>query len=288
MLLGISIFTISNLMGKQISEDFDSLDIKKISNDIESEFSFKEGTFELKERIAKIKTPGTYHFLDSIQTLNMVVNYWGESPSNAKHLGILAKKGIPVFSSNAIVFTIDYFHDGHVFIDNEDILNEDYFIDHYIKSIDSTNANRIKDNLEEIHLNGWALEPHFDSKLHTLYWIEDIRIGKEKEPRICATICFLGRNGYLRFTSVADKSVLEILQNDIHQVMNSIQFYKDSAYNSYSPSKDQASLKSIESLILGYNFPEMRVQQFFSKYWKLATFSILFFGILFLGMFLKK
>jgi uncharacterized membrane-anchored protein len=275
----------SGLCAQEVLDDtlMDATDFNALTRDIESEFQFTEGDVSILPGVAHIKLPNGFRFLDAIQTQKMLKDYWGESnPEN--HLGCIANKGISVFAPEAIVFTIDYIQAGHIEETNFELLAHEEFLQHMQKSVDSSNKLRKEAGLESITLNNWALAPVFNKERHLLYWVEDIHIGSEKEERLSANMCVLGRSGYLRLSAITLKTVMPELKKGLDELAVSIDFEKEHHYTAFLPSHEKTSGISLDALILGHNFPQKGFMHILSKYWKVAFFLVIVFGLVILGL----
>ncbi len=282
-LIFIPVLAQENVDSTIFSEGF-----QEATKEIESNYTFQQGHIKLIEDMVSIHVPAHFHFLDSKQTKDLLINYWGEAEENAHHLGLISSRNLSVFAPDAIVFTLDYVKAGHILEDREEVFTDDDFLNHFKNSIDSTNKKRKEAGLEAVSLKGWALKPKFDSQSHALYWIEDIALGQNSESRLSANLCILGRSGYIRFSSVCVKEVLEKLKNDLIILASSLRFESEHQYSDFKPAHEKASQLSLEALILGYNYPKSSWTNLLSKYWKLASFLILIFGFIFLNMYPKK
>jgi uncharacterized membrane-anchored protein len=249
-----------------------------LSSEIESSFHFQTGDVVLKKDFAHCTLPSNYQFLDSIQTREMLINFWAESENNAHHLGLISNKTSSVFAPKALVFTVDYIADAHVSENKQNDLNEQALFDHLKRSIDSSNVNRKQAGLEFIQISNWAMSPIYNAERHALYWIEEIEIGDSREKRLSANACILGRTGYIRLSSIVMFSELKQLLNEFPELSNSIQFYKNQEYVAFTNTEKQAHI-NLDALILGYSLPD---QQFGKGNFFILAFSMmLFIGIIF-------
>lgn len=284
LLLGFML-CLSGLSAQEILDDtlMEANDFNALTRDIEAEFQFSEGNVTILPGVARLKLPNNFRFLDAAQTQKMLKDYWGESnPEN--HIGIIANKGVSVFAPEAIVFTIDYIPAGHIEENNFELLTHDEFLQHMQHSVDSSNKLRKEAGLESITLHDWALAPVFNEERHHLYWIEDIRIGEEKEERLSANMCLLGRSGYLRLSAITLKTVMPELKKGLDELAASIEFEKEHHYASFLPSHEKTSGIALDALILGHNFPQKGFMHMLSKYWKVAFFLVIVFGLVILGL----
>ena len=264
-------FAQSNIFAQE--QDYESL-----SSEIESSFHFQTGDVVLKEDFAHCILPSNYQFLDSIQTREMLINFWAESENNAHHLGLISNKTTSVFAPKALVFTVDYIADGHVSENKQNDLIEQALFDHLKRSIDSSNVNRKQAGLEFIQISNWAMSPIYNAEKHALYWIEEIEIGDRREKRLSANACILGRTGYIRLSSIVMFSELKQLLNEFPELSNSIQFYKNQEYVAFTNTEKHAHI-NLDALILGYSLPD---QQFGKGNFFILAFSMmLFIGIVF-------
>ena len=272
------LFSESNIFAQE--QDYESL-----SSEIESSFHFQTGDVILKKNFVHCQLPSNYQFLDSIQTREMLINFWAESENSANHLGLISNKSTSVFAPEALVFTVDYIADGHISESKQNDLNEDALFEHLKRSIDSSNVNRKQEELEFIQISNWAMAPVYNAEKHTLYWIEEIEIGDSREKRLSANACILGRAGYIRLSSIVLFSELKQLLNEFPELSNSIQFYRDHEYTAFTSSEKHAHI-DLDALILGYSLPN---QQFGKGNFFILAFSIMIFiGIVFWLMNRKK
>ena len=276
------------LAQENVDSTIHSEGFQEVSKEIESNYTFQQGQINLIEDMVSIHVPAHFHFLDSKQTKDLLINYWGEAEENAHHLGLISSRNLSVFAPEAVVFTIDYVKAGHILEDRDEVFMDEDFLNHFKNSIDSSNKKRKEAGLEAVSLKGWALKPKFDTQSHALYWIEDIALGQNSESRLSANLCILGRSGYIRFSSVCVKEVLEKLKNDLTILATSLRFEPEHQYSAFKPAQEKASQLTLEALILGYNYPKSSWANLLSKYWKLASFLILIFGFIFLNMYPKK
>ena len=272
------LFSKSNIFAQE--QDYESL-----SSEIESSFHFQTGDVVLKKDFAHCQLPSNYQFLDSIQTREMLINFWAESENNAHHLGLISNKSTSVFAPKALVFTVDYIADGHVSDSKQSVLSEASFFDHLKRSIDSSNVNRKQAGLEFIQIRNWAMSPVYNAEKHVLYWIEEIEIGDSHEKRLSANACILGRAGYILLSSIVLYSELKHLLNEFPELSGSIQFYKNQEYAAFT-SAEKGAHTDLDALILGYSLPD---QQFGKSNFFILAFSIMIcIGIVFWLMNRKK
>jgi uncharacterized membrane-anchored protein len=272
------LFSQSNIFAQE--QDYESL-----SSEIESSFHFQTGDVIIKKDFAHCQLPSSYQFLDSIQTREMLINFWAESENSAHHLGLISNKSTSVFAPKALVFTVDYIDDGHVSENKQNDLNEQTLFEHLKRSIDSSNVNRKQAELEFIQISNWAMAPVYNAEKHTLYWIEEIEIGESREKRLSANACILGRAGYIRLSSIVLFSELKQLLIEFPELSNSIEFYKNQEYGAFTNTEKLAHI-DLDALILGYSLPD---QQFGKGNFFMLAFSImLFIGLAFWFMNRKK
>ena len=273
-------FSPSNIFAQE--QDYESL-----SSEIESSFHFQTGDVVIKKDFAHCILPSNYQFLDSVQTREMLINFWAESENSAHHLGLISNKSTSVFAPKALVFTVDYIADGHVSDYKQNDINDPSLFDHLKRSIDSSNINRKQAGLEFIQIRNWAMSPIYNAEKHALYWIEEIEIGESREKRLSANACILGRAGYIRLSSIVLYSELKQILNEFPELSNSIQFYKDQEYSAFTSSEKHAHT-DLESLILGYSLPDQNCGYPDQQFYLIAFSLMLLMGGLFWLMNRKK
>ena len=274
------LFSESNIFAQE--QDYESL-----SSEIESSFHFQTGDVILKKDFAHCQLPSNYQFLDSIQTREMLINFWAESENSANHLGLISNKSTSVFAPEALVFTVDYIADGHISDKKQNDLNEQALFEHLKRSIDSSNVNRKQEELEFIQISNWAMAPVYNAKKHVLYWIEEIEIGDSREKRLSANACILGRAGYIRLSSIVLFSELKQLLNEFPELSNCIQFYKNQEYAAFS-SNEKHAYTDLDALILGHSLPDQNCVYPSYLFFEIVSYLMFFIGIAFFLINRKK
>ena len=262
-------------------------DYESLSSEIESSFHFQTGDIVLKKDFAHCQLPSNYQFLDSIQTREMLINFWAEAENSAIHLGLISNKSTSVFAPEALVFTVDYIADGHISDNKQNDLNEQALFEHLKRSIDSSNVNRKQAELEFIQISNWAMAPVYNAEKHVLYWIEEIEIGDSREKRLSANACILGRAGYIRLSSIVIFSELKQLLNEFPELSNSIQFYRDQEYTAFTSSEKHAHI-DLDALILGHSLPDQNCVYPSYLFFEIASSLMFFIGIAFFLINRKK
>ena len=262
-------------------------DYESLSSEIESSFHFQTGDVVLKKDFAHCQLPSNYQFLDSIQTREMLINFWAESENSANHLGLISNKSTSVFAPEALVFTVDYIADGHISDKKQNDLNEQALFEHLKRSIDSSNVNRKQEELEFIQISNWAMAPVYNAEKHTLYWIEEIEIGDSREKRLSANACILGRAGYIRLSSIVLFSELKQLLNEFPELSKSIQFYKNQEYAAFTNTEKHAHI-DLDALILGHSLPDQNCVYPSYLFFEIASSLMFFIGIAFFLINRKK
>ncbi len=137
---------------------------------------YEQGDIDLRGGLAKLSVPKEFNFLGPEDAETVLVNLWGNPPSQEKPLGLLIPAGMTPISSNVWVVTIHYSEDGYVKDNDATKINYDDLLKKMQKGIVENNKEREKAGYPDITLVGWAAPPHYDSDTHKLYWAKEPQI----------------------------------------------------------------------------------------------------------------
>src|ERR1700761_9058327 len=103
----------------QAQIDTNGLDQKQLATvakmeSIAKTLKYQEGTIVIKDGLATLKLPPEFRYLGPDDAEKVLVDLWGNPPSEQKSLGMLIPAGVTPLSSNAWAVTIDYSEDGYV------------------------------------------------------------------------------------------------------------------------------------------------------------------------------
>lgn len=274
---------------KQIpQEQLESL-IKEMKEheEIASKLKFQQGEIKLKDGLATLKVPANFRYLDPDQTDTVLVQLWGNPPSQEKTLGMLFPAEISPASPESWGVVITYDEDGYVKDDEASSINYDDLLKEMQEGTREANQERTKQGYDAVELIGWAAPPRYDQAAHKLYWAKELSFGGAPEHTLNYDIRALGRRGVLSLNAVASMSQLQTIQKDMQQVLGFVEFNEGHRYGDYVAGMDKVAAYGIGGLIAGKLAAKAGLFKlllvFAAKFWKLLVVAAVA-----IGAFVKK
>jgi uncharacterized membrane-anchored protein len=271
---------------KQIpQEQLDSmLKAMKEREEIASGLKFQQGEIKLKDGLATLKVSAKFRYLDPDQTDTVLVQLWGNPPSQEKTLGMLFPAEISPSAPESWGVVITYDEDGYVKDDEAAGINYDDLLKGMQEGTREANQERIKQGYEAIELIGWAAPPRYDQTAHKLYWAKELSFGGEPEHTLNYDIRALGRRGVLSLNAVASVSQLQMVEKDMREVLSFVEFNEGHRYGDYVAGVDKVAAYGIGALIAGKLAAKAGLFKllllFAAKFWKLLIIAALAIGAL--------
>jgi len=246
---------------------------------IEHTFHYEHGTINLKNGVAKIIIPQGFKFLNSEQAEKVLVDLWGNPKSDNLTLGLIVPEKQGVLSQNGYVFNIQYDEIGFVKDDDADDIDYEELLTQMKDETIEESKNRVKEGYESISIVGWAAKPFYDEDRKILHWAKEIKFGNAPINTLNYNVRVLGRKGVLVLNAIATESELPLVQKDISQVLDIVQFNEGYQYKDFDSSVDEVAAWTIGGLVAGKVLAKVGLFAVFAKFGKLIILALLgFFG----------
>ena len=105
--------------------------------------------------------------------------------------------------------------------------------------------------MTELHVDGWAQEPHYDRANHRLIWALNVHTADDPQTIINYSIIALGREGIISITLADSNNNLEKNKQSANQLLNTISFNQGNRYEDYSSATDKTAEYGLTALIVG-------------------------------------
>jgi uncharacterized membrane-anchored protein len=284
----ICIFSINIFYAQQEPQEQIEIDEEEIYNkyrdSIEQSFTYSYGKIDLDNGMATINVPQGYKFLDGNQSKKVLEDLWGNPPSN-ETLGLLFPEDITPLSDNfSYAVEIEYLEEGYIDDDDAKDLNYDDLLKEMQNDTKLANGERIKQGYVTVELIGWAAEPFYDSQNHKLHWAKEIKFGDDEINTLNYNIRVLGRKGFLNLNAIGDMNVLPKVQNDVNNILASVEFNEGHRYSDFNPDLDKVAAYGIGGLIAGKVLAKAGAFAFLLKFWKIIAIG----AVAMLGGFRKR
>ncbi len=243
---------------------------------IENSFSYQTGKVELEGGLAVINVPEGYKFLDAKQSNYVLTDLWGNPPSET--MGMLFPEDIsPVSENFTYAIDVSYSDEGYIEDDDAKDLNYDDLLEEMQGDAKAANEQRTELGYPTIDLVGWAAPPFYDETNKKLHWAKEIAFEGEMANTLNYNIRVLGRGGYLNLNAIGEMSILPQVQNDIDNILNSVDFNPGHKYADFDPSMDKVAAYGIGGLIAGKVLAKAGFFALLLKFWKVIAIGVVAF-----------
>ncbi|MGL4364859.1 MAG: DUF2167 domain-containing protein [Bacteroidales bacterium] len=234
---------------------------------------YETGEIELDGKVAKIKVPSGFKFLNAAQSRTVLEDLWGNPPQTSV-LGMLFPENATAISDSTWAFIINYEAIGYV--EDKDATDMDY--DDLLKQMKEDVAEdskaRVKEGYPAITLIGWADTPHYDASHKTLHWAKEVSFAEEEEHTLNYGIRVLGRKGVLSLNAVGSMANLNKIKPQINRIVESATFGEGNKYSDFDPSVDKVAAWTIGGLVAGKVLAKVGFFAFFAKFAKVIFVAI--------------
>ncbi|MDB5677229.1 DUF2167 domain-containing protein [Sphingomonas bacterium] len=190
-----------------------------------------------------------YYFLGADEARKVLVDVWGNPPSEADGvLGLVIPAGKTVFD-NAWGAVITFNDSGYVTDDDADSADYDKILTDMQSGEADNNAERVKGGYKAIHLVGWAQPPSYDKANHSLIWARDLRFDGVPVDTLNYDVRILGRKGVLSMNMLWDMPHLNEVRAAAQDFGKVATFTSGATYAEYNSGTDKAAGYGLAGLV---------------------------------------
>lgn len=213
--------------------------------------NFQTGKVIVGDNLASLNLPENLVFLDGEDANRVLVDAWGNPPTDELPLGMILPAGISPLADESWAVTVEFEESG--FVSDEDAADIDYaeMLEQLQEETVESNAWRAENGYEPIELLGWAAQPHYDAQGKKLHWAKELRFGDSDINTLNYNIRVLGRKGVLVLNFIANMDQLPEIQANVPAVLAMTEFNDGSRYADFDPDIDQVAAYGIGALIAG-------------------------------------
>ena len=255
---------------------------------VEATLNYQYGTIDINGGLAQIVVPAGFKFLDAEQSEFVLTELWENPPSES--LGMLLPEDISPLSDNfTYAVEITYSDEGYISDEDAEGIDYDELLEEMQKDTQDGNEFRIENGYDTIELIGWASEPFYDNDAKKLHWAKELKFGDYEINTLNYNIRVLGREGYLNLNAIGDMDALPHINNDIDQILASVEFTEGNRYADFNPDIDKVAAYGIGGLVAGKVLAKAGVFAGLMKFWKIILVGIVgAFGVLRKKLFRKE
>ena len=208
------------------------------------------GTIAISSAGATLTVPDNYYFLNAKDAEKVLVDVWGNPPSEYT-LGMLFPAEMTPFDSDAWAVTIEYEEDGYVSDEDADKINYADLLEQMQDETKESNKWRAEQGYEPIELVGWAATPYYDQVANKLHWAKEIKFGDQDINTLNYNIRVLGRKGVLVLNFIAGIDQKDLITEQLDTVLAMAEFDQGSTYSEFDPNIDKIAAYGIGALVAG-------------------------------------
>lgn len=254
---------LTNAHSQEMPEDY-ALQI----DSIERSFTYQHDTIQLRNGIGKIIVPDGFKYLDAEQSERVLVDLWGNPQSTDMTLGMILPEELGVMSDSGYVFNIQYDEIGYVEDGDADDIDYDALLVEMQGETEEANKERSEAGYEPISIIGWAAPPYYDKERKILHWAKELQFGNAPEHTLNYNIRVLGRRGVLVLNAISTMPNMVWVKQDLHHVLNIVQFNDGYQYKDFDPSVDEVAGWTIGGLVAGKVLAKVGFFAVLLKFWK--------------------
>lgn len=211
----------------------------------------QEGSVTLPNGVARFDLPQGYRFLNATDAKKVIVDLWGNPPSNAADvLGMVLPAGEQLDNASSWAAVVTYEADGYVSDHDADEIKYDDLLKQLKESNVEANVERKAAGYPEMVLKDWAITPHYDKERKALHWAKELDSG-DGVNTLNYDLRILGRKGVLSLNGVASIDRLKDVEAAAPELLKIVQFQPGYRYEEFNEKTDKKSEYSLASLVLG-------------------------------------
>jgi uncharacterized membrane-anchored protein len=242
---------------------------------IEKGLKYETGEVKIGSNLATIKIPIGFRFLDAKQAERIVYEVWGNPKGeDSKLYGMIVPEKMDVTEHDSWAFILEYDDMGFVKDDDADKINYDDMLKEMQGEEKEENEARKKQGFDAVHMVGWAQKPYYDKEKKVLHWAKEIAFGDSDEHTLNYNIRVLGRKGVLVLNAVGGMNNLPDINQNIANVLSSVQFTEGSRYADFNPSGDKVAAWTVGGLVAGKVLAKVGLFAVIAKFGKLIFLAI--------------
>lgn len=252
------------------SQEMTDEEYQALIDTIEAGFVYQTGTVDLGEGLASLNVPIGYKFIDQEQSEYVLTTLWGNPPSVVLGMLFLEDQS-PVSDNLTYAVEISYSDEGYISDKDAKKINYNKMMKDIKASAEEENQMRIAEGYQPVEIIGWASEPFYDEVNNKLHWAKEIKFGDDELNTLNYNIRILGRRGYLTMNAIGDMDALPGFQNDIDNILASVDFNAGNTYSEFNPDIDKVAMYGIGGLVAGKVLAKAGFFVLLAKFWKIIA-----------------
>ncbi|QAY79565.1 DUF2167 domain-containing protein [Sphingosinicella sp. BN140058] len=207
------------------------------------------GDVRIPEASAGLHLGKDYYFLPAEEARRVLVEGWGNPPETANGvLGMVFPAG-KTFADDVWGAVITFEPTG--WVSDDDAKSTDYqeLVEQMQSGEEELNAERTKQGYPAQHLVGWAQQPAYDVRTHSVVWAQNIQFAGAERNTLNYDVRLLGRNGVLSLNMVTSMDKLAETRTAAAKFAQAAAFDTGARYADYKPGIDKKAEFGVGGLV---------------------------------------
>lgn len=218
---------------------------------LERQLDKQSGTITLPAAKAKLTLGDQYYFVPAKDAAIVLEKMWGNPPEVSKDvLGIVFEKNATAYDA---VWGAVLTFDPTGYVSDADAKSEDYnaVLNQMREGQDERNAERRKAGYPGMQLIGWAQNPIYDARQHSLIWARELKVDGVPVNSLNYDVRLLGREGVLSMNMISDMRHLADVQRAAKAFGGAASFNPGATYADYNAATDKSAGYGLAGLVAG-------------------------------------
>lgn len=217
----------------------------------EKKIEYATGVIPLAEGRVKLTVPEGFKFINAEQSRFILENLWGNMPDQDV-FGMIVKNDFKVTRLvNDYSFVISFSDIGYVQDQEDTELDHADLLETLKSNMELSNENRVKQGVNTMTVESWALVPYYDSYKKALYWANKIAVNGTDEEILNYNLRLLGKTGVIKINAVATMDQFPEIKRILPLIITQTRFDEGQKYSDYVKGRDLNSEWTINELIAG-------------------------------------
>jgi len=217
----------------------------------EKKIEYATGVIPLAEGRVKLTVPEGFKFINAEQSRFILENLWGNM-QDQDVFGMIVKNDFKVTRLvNDYSFVISFSDIGYVQDQEDTDLDHADLLETLKTNMELSNENRVKQGVNTMTVESWALVPYYDSYKKALYWANKIAVNGTNEEILNYNLRLLGKTGVIKINAVATMDQFPEIKRILPLIITQTRFDEGQKYSDYVKGRDLNSEWTINELIAG-------------------------------------
>lgn len=207
------------------------------------------GVVKLEAARVTLNLGKAYYFLNAQEARKVIVDGWRNPPEVADGvLGLVFPAG-KTFLDDTWGAVVTYQDTGYV--SDGDAKETDYseLLSQMQEGEDESNQQRTQQGYPTMNLIGWAEQPSYDSRSHSMVWAQNLKVGGDPVNTLNYDVRLLGRQGVLSLNMLSSMPHLQEIRGAAKTLVQTASFDSGARYADFNKETDKVAEYGVGGLV---------------------------------------